>query len=356
VILPGTERPAGTERPVRATNAISAEHESRCMIFTGNDSARALKDPTEISDLLRDPDTFVWFDLAEPTHDDLQLLQSEFELHPVAIEDAALVHERPKIEAYDGYWLVVLHAVTLEDGRADGTKQLVSHELAVFVGKNFVITIRAHPLYPLDEIERRWLAKGTLPQTATGLLYVILDTVVDGYYPVAHAYDERLVKLEDRVLHAKRNASQDVLREVLRFKRDLVRLRHAVAPVRDILGPLLRGELAALDSSMTAYYRDVYDHALRVTEQVDSVRDLLNSTLDIHLSSEAHRQGEVSKQLTIIATIFLPLTYITGFFGQNFGWMVNHIADGREFAWLGIGAQLITLALLVVYFRRKGWF
>ena len=338
------------DRPVPATNAISAEHESRCMIFTGKDTARALKDPTEISDLLRDEKNFVWFDLAEPTNDDLQLLQSEFQLHPTAVEDAALVHERPKIESYGDYWLVVLHAVTLEGA------QLVTHELAVFVGKNFVVTIRAHPLYPLDEIERRWLAKGTLPHTSTGLLYVILDTVVDGYYPVANAYDERLVKLENRVLHANRNPSQEVLREVLRFKRDLVRLRHAVAPVRDILGPLLRGELAELDASISAYFRDVYDHALRATEQVDSIRDLLNSTLDIHLSSEAHRQGEVSKQLTIIATIFLPLTYITGFFGQNFGWMVNHIADGREFLWLGIGAQLATLVLLVVYFRRKGWF
>ncbi|HEY6237252.1 MAG TPA: magnesium/cobalt transporter CorA [Candidatus Elarobacter sp.] len=339
-----------SERPVRETNAISAGHESRCMIFTGQDTARALKDPTEISELLRDENNFVWFDLAEPTHDDLQLLQSEFDLHPTAIEDAALIHERPKIESYDGYWLVVLHAVTLEDD------QLVTHELAVFVGKNFVVTIRAHPVYPLDEIERRWLAKGTLPHTSTGLLYVILDTVVDGYYPVANAYDERLVKLENRVLHSKRNPSQEVLREVLRFKRDLVRFRHAVAPVRDILGPLLRGELAELDASISAYYRDVYDHALRATEQVDSIRDLLNSTLDIHLSSEAHRQGEVSKQLTIIATIFLPLTYITGFFGQNFGWMINHITDARQFWWLGIGAQLVTLALLLVYFRRKGWF
>jgi len=352
VILPRADR------PVRETNAMAAGHESRCMIFTGQDTARALKDPTEISDLLRDEKNFVWFDLAEPTHDDLQLLQSEFDLHPTAIEDAALVHERPKIESYDGYWLVVLHAVTLEAERLGKpeAEQLVTHELAVFVGKNFVVTIRAHPLFPLDEIERRWLAKGTLPHTSTGLLYVILDTVVDGYYPVANAYDERLVKLENRVLHSKRNPSQEVLREVLRFKRDLVRFRHAVAPVRDILGPLLRGELAELDSSIAAYFRDVYDHALRATEQVDSIRDLLNSTLDIHLSSEAHRQGEVSKQLTIIATIFLPLTYITGFFGQNFGWMVNRITDGREFLWLGIGAQLATLVLLVVYFRRKGWF
>ena len=338
------------DRPVPATNAITAEHESRCMIFTGKDSARALKDPSEISDLLRDENNFVWFDLAEPTQQDLELLKTEFDLHPIAIEDAALVHERPKIESYDGYWLVVLHAATLDDDK------LVTHELAVFAGKNFVVTIRAHPVFPLDEIERRWLAKGALPHTSTGLLYVILDTVVDGYHPVANAYDERLVRLENRVLHAKRTPSQEVLREVLRFKRDLVRLRHAIVPVRDILAPLLRGDLAELDPSISAYFRDVYDHALRVTEQVDSIRDLLNSTLDIHLSSEAHRQGEVSKQLTIIATIFLPLTYITGFFGQNFGWMVNHITDARQFWWLGIGIQLGALALLVLYFKRKGWF
>ncbi len=338
------------ERPVPPTNAISTEHASRCMIFTGQDTARALKDPTEISDLLRDESNFVWFDLAEPTQDDLDLLQSEFDLHPTAIEDAALIHERPKIESYDSYWLVVLHALTLE------AEQLVLHELAVFAGKNFLVTIRAHPVFPLDEIERRWLAKSSLPRTSTGLLYVILDTVVDGYHPVANAYDERLVKLENRVLHSKRNPSQLVLRDVLRFKRDLVRMRHAVAPVRDILAPLLRGEVAELDSSLAAYFRDVYDHALRVTEQVDSIRDLLNSTLDVHLSSEAHRQGEVSKQLTVIATIFLPLTYITGFFGQNFAWMVTRMGDGREFLWLGIGAQLATLVLLLVYFRRKGWF
>jgi magnesium transporter len=341
----------GGQRPVRETNAISAEHESRCMIFTGKDTARALKDPTEISDLLRDERNFVWFDLAEPTQADLALLQEEFALHPTAIEDAALVHERPKIESYGDYWLVVLHASTLDE-----SAKLVLHEIAIFVGKNFVVTIRAHPLYPLDEIERRWLSKGTLPHTSTTLLYVILDVVVDGYHPVASEYDERLVALENRVLGRERRHPEHVLREVLGFKRDLVGLRHAVAPVRDILGPLLRGELAPLDPGVVAYFRDVYDHALRVTDQIDSIRDLLNSTLDIHLSSEAHRQGEVSKQLTIIATIFLPLTYITGFFGQNFGWMVGHIDKASHFFWIGVGSQAGALVLLLFYFRRKGWF
>ncbi len=338
------------DRPVRETNAISAEHESRCMIFTGQDTARALKDPSEISELLKDEHNFVWFDLAEPTQADLALLQEEFALHPAAIEDAALVHERPKIEAFDGFRLVVLHAATVE--RAE----LVLHEIALFVGKNFLITIRAHPVYPLDEIERRWLARGTIPHTSTGLLYVILDVVVDGYLPVASAYDERLVALENKVLARRERDPEGVLREVSAFKRDLVRLRHAVAPVRDILAPMLRGELEPSGSGMTVYFRDVHDHALRVTDQIDSIRDLLNSTLDIHLSTEAHRQGEVSKQLTIIATIFLPLAFITGFFGQNFGWMVNHIDKAEHFWFIGVGTQLLAVVVLIGYFKRKGWF
>ena len=338
------------DRPVRETNAISAEHESRCMIFTGQDTARALKDPSEISELLKDEHNFVWFDLAEPTQADLALLQEEFALHPAAIEDAALVHERPKIEAFDGFRLVVLHAATVE--RAE----LVLHEIALFVGKNFLITIRAHPVYPLDEIERRWLARGTIPHTSTGLLYVILDVVVDSYLPVASAYDERLVALENKVLARRERDPEGVLREVSAFKRDLVRLRHAVAPVRDILAPMLRGELEPSGSGMTVYFRDVHDHALRVTDQIDSIRDLLNSTLDIHLSTEAHRQGEVSKQLTIIATIFLPLAFITGFFGQNFGWMVNHIDKAEHFWFIGVGTQLLAVVVLIGYFKRKGWF
>ena len=341
---------ARRERPERETPAISAEHESRCLIFTGKDTSRALKDPREISDLLRNERNFVWFDLAEPTAADLTLLQEEFALHPMAIEDAALMHERPKIEAYDGYALAVVHAATLDEH-----ERLQLHELAIFAGKNFVVTIRAHPVYPIDEIERRWLAKGAVPHDATGLLYVILDVVVDGYHPVAAAYDERLVALENRVLDEHELPAQ-VLREVLRFKRDLAEFRRAAAPVRDMLGPILRGDVAPLEPSVAVYFRDVSDHAARIVEQIDSTRDLLNSTLDIHLSSQSQRHGEVSKQLTIIATIFLPLTYITGFFGQNFGWMVGEIAGRGIFWYLGVGVQLLALALLFGYFRYKRWF
>jgi magnesium transporter len=338
-------------RPERDTPAITAEHESRCLVFTGKRTARALEDADEISDLLKDQHNFVWFDLAEPTAADLALLEREFSLHPTAVEDAALVHERPKIEAFNGYHLVVVHATSL-----GAQKELVLHEIAVFVGQNFVVTIRAHPVFPLDEVERRWASRGTVPHSPPGLLYVILDVVVDAYHPIAIEYEERLVALENRVVGDHQRNQMPLLREILGFKRDLVDLRHSVAPVRDILSPIMRGELGPLDSSMNAYFRDVYDHALRTTDQIDAIRDLLNSTLDIHLSSEAHRQGEVSRQLTVIATVFLPLTYITGFFGQNFGWMVNRITDGPVFWSIGIGTQVLTVFGLLVYFRHKRYF
>ena len=337
-------------RPVRDTDATAAGHASRCMVFTGEKSAHALENPAEISELLKEPDTFVWMDLAEPTAADLELLREEFSLHPTAIEDAALVHERPKVEIYEGYWLFVLHATSL-----DANGALVVHELALLTGKNFLISIRAHPVFPIEEVERRWLARGTLPHDASGLLYVILDVVVDSYHPVALSYDERLVSLEARVLdeHAKHEA---VLREILTFKRDLVVFRHAVAPVRDVVNTLLRGEDRPVSPSVAAYYRDVYDHALRESETIDGLRELVNSTLDIHLSTQAQRQGEVSKQLTIIATIFLPLTYVTGFFGQNFGWMVNNIVSPQVFWGLGVGSEIVAVVILLAYFRRKRWF
>jgi magnesium transporter len=337
------------ERPVRETPAISGDHESRCIVFTGDGAPRALKDASEISDLLQDEKNFVWLDLAEPTPADLELLKEEFALHPMAVEDAALSHERPKIEAFERYWLVVVHGATLG---ANGRR--LHHEIAIFVGSNFVVTIRAHPEFPLDEIERRWLSKDGVPHTATGLLYVILDVVVDGYHPVAAAYNDRLLALENRVLDEKQDP-RNTLRDVLLFKRELIQFRHDVAPIRDILAPVLRGDLAPLETSVLAYFRDVYDHAARALEQVDSIRDLLNSTLDIHLSSQAHRQGEVAKQLTVIATIFLPLSYITGFFGQNFGWMIGHIDKAEHFWFLGVGTEVFALIVLFAYFAYKRW-
>ncbi|MBD5657776.1 MAG: hypothetical protein IAI50_21750 [Candidatus Eremiobacteraeota bacterium] len=140
------------------------------------------------------------------------------------------------------------------------------------------------------------------------------------------------------------------------MKKDLGSFRRAVVPMRDLLMPIVRGDVKFFPSDELPYYRDVYDHVALVVDQMDAARDLINNARDTHISMASHRQNEVAQQLTIVATVFLPLTFITGFFGQNFGWMVNRIGDFRSFALLGIGSEVVAVFLLLGYFRYKRWF
>ncbi len=338
-------------RPLVETPGYDRHRAVRCLVYDDDRSTppRTLDDLAAISDILEAGSDFVWLDIAQPSPEDLQLLQSEFEIHPIAIEDASLWHERPKIEFFERYVLVVTHAASLD---RDGA--LVTHEIAIIAGRNYVVTLRAFPLYPIDEIERRRQLSLSVPLDATGLLYIILDTIVDGFFPITERYDDRLVRLESRLFDNDKFLERTE-REIFQFKRALVMFRSIVAPMREVLLRLTHAEVAPLKPELSLYFRDVHDHIIRAMEQIDITRDLVNSTLDIHLAMQSHRQNEVSKQLTIIATIFLPLTYITGFFGQNFGWMVNNIVSPEIFWYLGVGSQIVTLIILFAFFRSRRW-
>jgi len=183
----------------------------------------------------------------------------------------------------------------------------------------------------------------------------LLDTIVDGYFPISDRLEEWIGELQCGLFEQRADQSK-TLREIFDLKNDTHHARRAVVPMRDILQPLVRGDLKLFDRDQLPYYRDVYDHAIRVIDQLDSARDLINSALEIHLSLVANRQNEVAKQLAVIATIFLPLTYLTGFFGQNFGFMVNGITSPQTFWYIGVGSQVVGLAALLAYFRIKRWF
>jgi magnesium transporter len=172
---------------------------------------------------------------------------------------------------------------------------------------------------------------------------------------IVRAYEDHVEALEEALL-GDRQRTKDVLIEIYEMKKDLTRFRRAVVPVRDILTPILRGELKLFGEDEIPYYRDVYDHVAVVVDQMDAARDIINNARDTHISIASHRQNEVAKQLTIVATVFLPLTFITGFFGQNFGWLVNHITDRSAFQFWGIGSEVVGLAGLLGYFRWKRWF
>jgi magnesium transporter len=321
-----------------------------CTVFRDGASSATPPDLGEISEILKEENTFVWFDVLDPGPNDLALLQEEFDLHPLAVEDAVQAHERPKIESYNSYWFVIVLGTTLKE------TEVIFHEVAVFAGVNFVVTVRHNPPYPLEEIERRLDShKGSLRRGGGFLLYTILDTIVDGYFPVAERFQDRVDELE-QVLFAADFSERKILQEIFQMKKDAQQFRWAALPLRDTLNPIIRGDMKLFADDEIAYFRDVYDHAVHVIDQLDTVRDLVNSSLEIHLSVVANRQNEVAKQLTIIATIFLPLSFIVGFFGQNFLFLTNNIQTTAHFWFLGIGSEIGALAVMFYYFKRKGWF
>jgi magnesium transporter len=338
-------------RPLLETPGYDRDRALRCFVYTTGENAapQTLKDLDRISDAIEAQDKFVWLDIAQPSQTDLEIVKREFGIHPVAIEDATLWHERPKIEFFEHYAIVIVHGASIDP---DGA--LVTHEIAVIAGRDYVVTLRAFPVYPFDEVERRRRESLTVPNDATGLLYIVLDTIVDGYFTISERYDDRLVRLESRLFDSDQFLERTE-REIFRFKRALTVFRSNVAPMREVLTRLTHAEVEPLKPGLALYFRDVHDHIVRSLEQIDVTRELVNSTLDIHLATQAHRQNEVSKQLTIIATVFLPLTYITGFFGQNFGWMVNNVVSPETFWYLGIGSQVLTLIILFTFFKRRRW-
>jgi magnesium transporter len=320
----------------------------RCLIYENGCERRSLNDLSAISEILENPNVLVWLDVIAPQAENLALILEKFNLHPLAVEDAVKAHQRPKIEAYEGYWFIIVHGITLESN-------IHIHEIAVFAGKNFVVTVRAKPSYPLQEIERRWHAGEKEDRHSGALVYVILDTIVDGYSFAAESYEEQVEVIETELLTSSKQTNE-VLLKIFAKKNELQGFRRSVLPVRDILVPIMRGDVAFLSVEDMPYYRDINDHAVRVIDRIDVIHELVSSALEIQISISSNRQNEAVKQLTIIATIFLPLSYITGFFGQNFGFLIDNIKSAKIFFAFGVGSEIVALFLLVVYFFYKRLF
>jgi len=322
-------------------------------VFRADGSASELAFAADISDVLdAEPNAFVWLDVVEADARDFALMQEEFALHPLAIEDAIHSHQRPKIEAYGDSWFVVVYAATRRDD------ELSLHEVAIFVGRRFAVTVRSQPAYPLDEFRLRWSHRSAPGHLDGGtFLYTLFDTIVDGYMPIGEAFEDHVERLESALL-GEGARTREILLEIFEMKKTLAAFRRAVVPMRDILTPIMRGDIVlfAGDTEEMPYYRDVFDHVALVSERLDAARDLINNARDTHIALASHRQSEVSKQLTLVATIFLPLTFVTGFFGQNFGFLVAHITSTSSFWWLGLGSELAALVALLAYFRFKHWF
>jgi magnesium transporter len=290
---------------------------------------------------------FFWLDLDQPTDDDFQILRDVFEFHPLAIEDSEQFSQRAKLDEYDDFVFVVVYGAT------PGEDSLV--EVHCFYSERFLITVHHDDCPVFAEIRRRYQQREKHVEQPALLLYRVVDGLVDTFFPVLAAFDDRIDELEDAIFL---KADDDQLQEIFKMKRLLVGMRKGVSPQRDTFARLAGGiaELPGFQTEDERYFRDIHDHLIRISDLIDSYRDLLTGAMDVYLSTVSNRLNSVMKQLTVIATVFLPLTWLTGFFGQNFGFMVRQTGGWGTFVGLGVVSELLVLAALLLLFKRRGWF
>jgi magnesium transporter len=344
----GESSTASGEARQRASASVTADRTgpSVCYVVHDQGSREIHFDRDTVERLLAGGD-FFWLDLDQPSEEDFQILRDVFKFHPLAIEDSEQFDQRAKLDEYDDFVFVVVYGAAPDDDR------LV--EVHCFYSERFLITVHRDDCPAFAEIRRRYQQRETMIEQPSLLLYRVIDGLVDSFFPVLAAFDDRIDELEDAIF---RKADDKQLQEIFQMKRLLVGMRKAVSPQRDTFARLMGGiaQLPGLAAEDERYFRDIYDHLIRISDLIDSYRDLLTGAMDVYLSTVSNRLNSVTKQLTVIATVFLPLSWLTGFFGQNFGFMVRHIGRWQTFIGLGVGSELLVLAVLLLFFKRRGWF
>ena len=302
-----------------------------------------------VSDVLREKDVLVWLDVDGPTLEETAQLGEEFSLHPFALEDAMTPHQRPKIERYEGYVFVVAYAALPQPRRAP-----VMDEVSMFVAHNYIVTIRHGGGTMLDAVRERIdrtpsLARGGGSQIA----YAVLDEIIDGYFPVVEGFEDRIERAEDDLIADGSGDTSGSLAEAFQIKRDLLTFRRVVAPLRDVLGRVVHIDQAVLGVDLDTEFRDLYDHVLRVYDELDTQRDLVTSILEAHLSVVSNRLNLVVLKLSSWAGIVLVPTLIAGIYGMNFDHMPElHWRLGYVYALALMGGSALVLW---VRFKRAGW-
>jgi magnesium transporter len=302
---------------------------------------------------------FVWLGIVEPEEEELELVQERFGLHDLAVEDAQSFHLRPKVEQYEDDERVLF--VVLRTARYDDDREEVDFgEVSVFLSQRFVITVRQGVASDLHGARLRLERRPELLAEGPGaVLWAILDKVVDDYAPVVEGLERDIEEVEKTVFSGAAAPTE----RIYLLRREATDFYRAVHPLLGPLDGMERGVYDLVGPGLRHFFRDVGDHLRLVDEEVVAQRDLLAIILQANMAvvSVAQneisvRQNETARQLTLIATIFLPLTFITGFFGQNFGWLVGHVGGWPAFVGLGIGIEVLTLLLLLAFFKRRGWF
>ncbi|HEX8772431.1 MAG TPA: magnesium/cobalt transporter CorA [Pyrinomonadaceae bacterium] len=302
---------------------------------------------SEINQLCMGKQNVVWADVNDPTSQDFIELAEEFKFHHLSIEDCQKTHQRPKVEEYPGYYFIVLYEAELV-GPHD---HLELRELNIFLGANYLVTVHTRPIRAVETARRLWEEWTDRAEHGAGMLaYLLIDAIVDDYMPLLDILSDRMDDLEDQIFEEFQSAS---IEEIFRIKKQLLYLRRSITPLRDVFNTLLRREQPIFARETHVYFQDVFDHIIRVADSIDTLRDLLGSTMDAYLSIQGNRMNMVMKRLTSIATILMSVTLIAGIYGMNFTHM-------PELSWkYGYTFALLSMVVvgvgLYIYLRKVKW-
>jgi magnesium transporter len=289
----------------------------------------------------------LWVDLSAPAEEEGRLLSDVFHFHPLAVEDAMSVLQFPKIESYKDYLYLVLHGIDVKRSGA----RFATHDVDFFLGPNYLVTVHgghSRSIAKLREVcdrNARILAEGPV-----GVLHRIIDSMVDNYRPVIEDFEKRTAMLEEQSFQA----HESLVRQVLKLKRDLASMRRVLIPQRDAIGRLARREFPQISDEMAYRFRDVYDHVVRLTEEAFLFQDRVTGIIDINMAAVSNRLNQVMKVLTVMSTIFLPLTVLTGMWGMNIPLPTFPGGPNAQFWWLA-GIMVVMVGGMLTVFRRRGW-
>jgi magnesium transporter len=345
----------------------------RALLCSEDGSLQETLDPDSIDRFIAVKQNLLWLDVDTSVTRDLSVLQREFGFHTLTLEDAIRPHQRAKIEPYNGYTFLVFYTVTMPEqarrtfrvrahrhaqqrhqhtGPTDAAPNLIAlHQIAMFVGSNYLVTVHHGALKELEEVSRRWHTNiHQIDRSIGALVYSLLDTIVDDYFPIIDRVADLVEDVEQSVFE---DFDEAALEEIFTLKKALLSMRRVVAPERDVLNVLIRRDSPIFGEASLFYFQDVYDHVVRVSDSLDIYRDLLSSALDAYLSMASNRLNEVMKTLTSWTIPLMAGALIAGIYGMNFEFMPE--LDWRLGYPAALGAIAVTIGLIVLYFRRRHW-
>jgi magnesium transporter len=291
---------------------------------------------------------FLWVDLAKPSVLDALILSDTFQFHRLAVEDAMSERQYPKAEAYDGFLYVILHGISFQQGSVC----FATHDVDFFLGPTYLVTVHDGTSRSIADLSDHVVRNQKLmSEGPVALFHRIVDAMVDHYRPEIEQLEDRIDALEEAVFD---NPRSELVRQILNEKRDVATLRRIIQPQRDVVARLARRDFVDISTEMSFRFRDVYDHLVRVSDDALIFQDRIAGILDAHLSNVSNRLNEVMKVLTVVSTIFMPITFLSGLYGMNVP--IPHLPGGEagQFWWL-FAIMIAIVVFMLTLFRRKKW-